>query len=124
MRNALADHDRRRVRVARGQPRHHRCIGHAQPDDAANAELRVDDGPDRAGSGWVVEGERGAAHEQVDRLIGIGVRDQAFRPSKRQVRQVLAESWLAADLKRQTESVSCCGPVAFLGQEVVLDARL
>jgi hypothetical protein len=124
MRYPLADHDRRRVRVAGDQPGHHRCIRHTEPVDTADLEHWVDDRPDRAGAAWVVEGERGAAHELVDRVIGIGIRDQAFGPSKRQVSQVLAEGRLASNLERQPESVPGRDPVAFLGQEVVLDARL
>jgi hypothetical protein len=37
---------------------------------------------------------------------------------------MIAEGWLARDLERQPESVSGRDPIALLGQEVVLDARL
>ena len=44
VRRLLADHDRRRVGVARGQRRHDRGIGDAQPGDAVHAQPRIDHG--------------------------------------------------------------------------------
>ncbi len=40
----LSDHDSRRARIARGDGRHHRGIGNAEPLDAVNAEIWPDNG--------------------------------------------------------------------------------
>ena len=60
---ALADHDRRSVRVARGDQRHHGRVGDAQALDPVHPELRIDDGQlvdaHLAGAGLMVVGDRG-----------------------------------------------------------------
>ena len=62
----LADHQRRRIRVAGGDERHDRRIGDAQPVDAPDAELRIDDRPvvhaHAAGADLMVVGDDSAAH--------------------------------------------------------------
>ena len=78
--SALADHDRRRIGVARYQRRHHRRVGDAQTFDAAHAQLRVDHGSGiaahAAGAHRVVHGHCGGTDplQQCSVVVRCGAR--------------------------------------------------
>src|SRR5579875_1336579 len=70
---ALGDHDRRRVGVAAGDGRHHRGVGDAQPVNAFEFELRIDDGigivAHAAGAGGMKHRLRVLPHEIAQGLV-------------------------------------------------------
>ena len=69
----LGDHHRRRVRVRARDRRHHRRVDDAQPLDAVDAQLGVDDRPHRARRRRVVDGLADAAAPREDVLVRVGV---------------------------------------------------
>src|SRR3990167_3840393 len=77
VRAPLADHDARRVGVARYESRHDRCVGDPQPVDAARLECGVDHArivrAHPAGSHRVIDGVGPAADEIVERVVVVDV---------------------------------------------------